>query len=56
MKFFACILVCVCLAVVFYAVISFIRFSFVRMKAYIIRRKLGKLVETETKTETKKND
>lgn len=49
MKFLACILVSVFLAVVFYAVISFIRFAFVRMKAYIIRRKLGQLVETETK-------
>lgn len=49
MKFLACILVCVFLAVVFYAVISFIRFAFVRMKAYIIRRKLGKFAETETK-------
>lgn len=46
MKFFAYILVCVFL---FYAVISFIRFAFVRMKAYIIRRKLVKLAETETK-------
>lgn len=49
MKFLAYILVCVVLAVVFYAVISFIRFAFVRMKAYIIRRKLGNLAETETK-------
>lgn len=49
MKFFAYIIVCVFLAVVFYAVISFIRFAFVRLKAYIIRRKLVKLDETETK-------
>lgn len=49
MKFFAYIFVGVFLAVVFYAVISFIRFAFVRMKAYIIRRKLGQLAETETK-------
>lgn len=49
MKFLAYILVCVFLAVVFYAVISFIRFAFVRMKAYIIRRKLGNLADTETK-------
>lgn len=48
MKFLAFLLVCVFLAVVFYAVISFIRFAFVRMKAYIIRRKLGKLAVTET--------
>lgn len=49
MKFLSYILVSVFLAVVFYAVISFIRFAFVRMKAYIIRRKLRKLAETETK-------
>lgn len=49
MKFFAYILVCVFLAVVFYAVISFIRFAFVHIKAYIIRRKLAKLAETEKK-------
>lgn len=49
MKFLAYVLICVLIAVVFYAVISFIRFAFVRIKSYIIRRKLGKLVETETK-------
>ena len=49
MKFLSYVLVCVFLAVVFYVVISFIRFAFVRMKAYIIRRKLGKLAETEKK-------
>lgn len=49
MKFLAYFFVCVFLAVVFYAVISFIRFAFVRFKAYIIRRKLSKLSETEKK-------
>lgn len=49
MKFLAYILCCVLLAVVFYAVISFIRFAFVRIKAYMIHRKLDKLAETETK-------
>lgn len=49
MKFLAYILICVFLAVVFYAVISFIRYAFVRIKAYIIRLKLRKLSETETK-------
>ena len=49
MKFLAYILVCVFLAVVLYAVLSFIRFAFVRIKAYMIRRKLAKLAETETK-------
>lgn len=49
MKFFACVLVCVFLAVVFYAVISFIRFAFVHIKAYVIRRKLSKITEAEKK-------
>lgn len=49
MKFLAYVLICIFISVVFYAVISFIRFAFVRIKAYIIRRKLVKLVETETK-------
>lgn len=52
MKFFAYVLVCAFIAVVFYAVISFIRFAFVHIKAYVIRRKLSKL----TKAEKKKND
>lgn len=49
MKFFAYVLVCVFIAVVFYAVISFIRFAFVHIKAYVIRRKLSKLTEAEKK-------
>ena len=49
MKFLAYVLICVFIAVLFYAVISFIRFAFVRIKAYIIRRKLAKLADTEKK-------
>ena len=49
MKFLAYILFCVFLSVVFYAVISFIRFAFVHIKSYVIRRKLSKLTETEKK-------
>lgn len=49
MKFLAYVLICVFIAVVFYAVISFIRFVFVRIKAYIIRRKLANLANTEKK-------
>lgn len=49
MKFLAYVLICVFIAVVFYAVISFIRFAFVRVKAYIIRRKLANLANTEKK-------
>lgn len=49
MKFLAYLLVCVVLAVVFYAVLSLIRLAFVHIKAYIIRRKLAKLSATEKK-------
>lgn len=49
MKFLAYVFVCVFLAVVFYAVLSFIRFAFVRIKAYMIHRKLAKLAESESK-------
>lgn len=49
MNFLACLFVCVFLAVVFYAVISFIRFAFVHIKSYVIRRKLSSLKETEKK-------
>lgn len=48
MKFFAYILVCVFLAVVFYSVLSLIRLAFVHIKAYFIRRKLSKLDLSET--------
>lgn len=49
MKFLACFLVCVFLAVVFYAVLSFLRFACVHIKAFIMRRKLAKFSETEEK-------
>lgn len=49
MNFLSCLLVCVFLAVVFYIVFSLIRFAYVRIKAYIVRRKLSKLAETEKK-------
>lgn len=49
MKFLAYIFVCVFTVVVFYAVLSLIRVAYVHIKAYLIRRKLSKLVETEKK-------
>lgn len=49
MKFLAYIFVCVFIAVVFYAVLSLIRVAYVHVKAYLIRRKLSKLAETEKK-------
>ena len=52
MKFLFYFLVCIILAVVFYTVISFLHFAFVRIKAYIIRRKLS----MHSATEIKKDD
>ena len=49
MKILACLFVYIFLSVVFYDLISFIRFAFVHIKAYVIRRKLSKLTETEKK-------
>ena len=49
MKLLAYLFVYALIAVVFYAVISLIRFVCVRFKAYLIRRKLSKLAETENK-------
>lgn len=49
MKFFAFVFVCVFIAVVFYAAISFFRFAFVHIKAFLMRRKLSKLTEAEKK-------
>lgn len=56
MKFFAYVLVCFFIAVVFYAVISFIRFAFVHIKAYFIRRKISKCADSEKKLDTEKKD
>lgn len=49
MKFLAYVFICVFIAVIFYGLISFIHFAFVRIKAYMLRRKLAKLSATEKK-------
>lgn len=41
---------------VLYMVFKFFRFAFVRIKAYVIRRKLSKVLENEKKLDTEKND
>ena len=47
MSFLVCFLLCIIFAFVFYALISFIRFVCVHLKAFVIRKKLLKLCETE---------
>lgn len=47
MKFLAYLFVYILIAVVFFAFISLIRFVIVHLKAFVIRRKLAKLSESE---------
>lgn len=49
MKFLAYLFVSVLIAVVFFAVLSLIRFAYVHIKACFIRRKLAKLAATVEK-------
>lgn len=49
MKFLAYFFVSVLIAAVVFAVISLIRFAYVRIKAFVIRRKLAKFAESEKK-------
>lgn len=49
MKFLAYLFVYALIAVVIFAVISLIRVAYVHIKAYVIRCKLAKLAESETK-------
>lgn len=51
MKFFSYALIYAFFVFVLYMLFKFFRFAYVRIKSYIIRRKLSKLAETE-----KKND
>lgn len=49
MKFFSYALVYAFVVFLLYGVITFVRFAYVRIKAYVTRRKLSKLAETEKK-------
>lgn len=49
MKFLSYLFVFVLIAIVFFAVLSLIRFAYVHIKACLIRRKLSKLGATEKK-------
>lgn len=54
MKLFSYVLACAFIAFVLYAVISFVRFVYVRIKAFVIRRKLSKVVKTDVYLDTEK--
>ncbi len=49
MKILAYIFVYALIAAVIFAFISLVRLAYVHIKAYVIRRKLSKLAETEKK-------
>lgn len=49
MKFFSYVLVLSVFAVILYLVISLVRFAYIRIKAYVIRRRLVKRSESEQK-------
>ena len=49
MKFLVYLFLVVLIAVVLFAVLSLIRLAYVHIKAYVIRRKLAKLAESEKK-------
>lgn len=49
MKVLAYLFVYALIAAVFFAVVSLIRVAYVHIKAYVIRRKLAKLAESEKK-------
>lgn len=56
MKFFSYALAYALFCFVLYLVFKFFRFAYVRIRAYIIRRKRANLVETEKKADSEKKD
>ena len=56
MMFFSYALVYALFCFVLYLVFKFFRFAYVRIKAYIIRRKLSKVADSEKKLDTEKKD
>ena len=56
MKFFSYALAYAFICFVLYLVFKIFRFAFVRLKAYMISRKLSKFADTEKKAELEKKD
>lgn len=56
MKFFSYAFAYAAIVFLIYMFISFFRFAYVRIKAYVIRRKLSKVVDNEKKLDTEKKD
>lgn len=56
MKIFSYAMVYAFIVFLIYLLITFFRFAFVRIKAYIVRRKLSKVADSEKKLDTEKKD
>lgn len=56
MKLFSYAMLYAFIVFLIYLCIKFFRFAFVHIKAYVIRRKLVKLAETEKKADLEKKD
>ena len=56
MKFFSYALAYAAFCFVVYMVFKFFHFAFVRIKAYVIRRKLSKVADSDKKLDTEKKD
>jgi hypothetical protein len=56
MKFFSYAIVYAVIVFLIYMFIKFIRFAYVRIKAYVLRRKLSNVGEIEKKFDTEKKD
>lgn len=56
MKLFSYAMVYAFIVFLIYLLINFFRFAFVRIKAYMIRRKLSKVADSEKKLDTVKKD
>lgn len=56
MKLFSYAFVYAFVVFVLYCLIRFFRFAYVRIKAYVIRRKLSKVADSEKKLDTEKKD
>lgn len=56
MKLFSYAMVYAFIVFLIYLFIKLFRFAFVHIKAYVIRRKLAKLAETEKKADSEKKD
>lgn len=56
MKLFSYAMVYAVIVFLIYLFIKFLRFAYVRIKAYVMRRKLSKVADSEKKLDTEKKD